>query len=288
MVAKYLTKILKVSIFFLLPAFLYILIIRGNIFFLATLQTTRDVGLFNSALTVMSVFLVLVSLFTYVFYTSITRAALQPKNQQAMKFIVKYLLLLSLPAVSVLIFLSEHIMQLTFGTEYVVAGTALAIMSAALPVLFLNAVLQIMLLALDLEKLLTTIIGCVALITVGASYFLISQYGIDGAAAATVIAEVLIFSISLYYVRRAGIKFSADLTVLRIIFANVFFALVLAALPAPWLFKLIASILVYTICVLLLGILTRADLQWFSEVRALNGIINRVKSTRLEKWFFRE
>ena len=95
---------------------------------------------------------------------------------------------------------SEKGILWVFGEKFFYSIKVLKILSFSLPFIFLNLILGSILNAIGKEKAFTKIAGITAVLNIILNYYLIKNYGANGAAIATLISHIVacIFSIGIF------------------------------------------------------------------------------------------
>ena len=156
---------------------------------LGLLSSKTEVGLYSVAFNLME---------GTFFIPSIVMAAIFPglsQTKQFLNYFRKGLLLLSLTGIAVggAVFLfAEIIIQMFFAQEFQGSGEVLKILALAIPIIFWGYLMTQSLVALDHNRIYLGITAFAVLLNVLLNYWLIPEYGAEGAAIATVITEPLI------------------------------------------------------------------------------------------------
>ncbi|HEX6290337.1 MAG TPA: flippase [Herpetosiphonaceae bacterium] len=129
------------------------------------------------------------------------RAALQ----RAYTYLVRLLLLLALPIATGVTVLAPWLIAI-YGAEYVALGApALAILIWYLPLSYVNGVTQYVLIALDRPRTITVSFGAAAVFNLGFNLAFVPGYGVQAAALATMLSEIVLF-VPLWWVLRTEIE----------------------------------------------------------------------------------
>ena len=153
------------------------------------LSSKTEVGLYSVAFNLME---------GTFFIPSIVMAAIFPGLSQAKQFLNyfrKGLLLLSLTGIAgggAVFLLAEIIIKMFFAQEFQGSGEVLKILALAIPIIFWGYLMTQSLVALDHNRIYLAITAFAVLLNVLLNYWLIPEYGAEGAAIATVITEALI------------------------------------------------------------------------------------------------
>ena len=162
---------------------------RIDTIMLGLLSSKAEVGLYSVAFNLME---------GTFFIPSIVMAAIFPGLSQAKQFLNyfrKGLLLLSLTGIAgggAVFLFAEIIIQMFFAQEFQGSGEVLKILALAIPIIFWGYLMTQSLVALDHNRIYLGITAFAVLLNVLLNYWLIPEYGAEGAAIATVITEALI------------------------------------------------------------------------------------------------
>ena len=162
---------------------------RIDTIMLGLLSSKTEVGLYSVAFNLME---------GTFFIPSIVMAAIFPGLSQAKQFLNyfrKGLLLLSLTGIAgggAVFLFAEIIIQMFFAQEFQGSGEVLKILALAIPIIFWGYLMTQSLVALDHNRIYLAITAFAVLLNVLLNYWLIPEYGAEGAAIATVITEALI------------------------------------------------------------------------------------------------
>ena len=162
---------------------------RIDTIMLGLLSSKAEVGLYSVAFNLME---------GTFFIPSIVMAAIFPGLSQAKQFLNyfrKGLLLLSLTGIAgggAVFLFAEIIIQMFFAQEFQGSGEVLKILALAIPIIFWGYLMTQSLVALDHNRIYLAITAFAVLLNVLLNYWLIPEYGAEGAAIATVITEALI------------------------------------------------------------------------------------------------
>ena len=172
-----------------LVLFLIQLYFRIDTIMLGLLSSKTEVGLYSVAFNLME---------GTFFIPSIVMAAIFPGLSQTKEFLNyfrKGLLLLSLTGIAVggvVYLLAEIIIKMFFAQEFHGSSEILKILALAIPIIFWGYLMTQSLVALDHNRIYLAITAFAVLLNVLLNYWLIPEYGAEGAAIATVITEALI------------------------------------------------------------------------------------------------
>ncbi len=173
----------------------------------------------------------------------------------------KYLMVIALPIVVGVLLLSDRIIDLVYGEEYVNAIPALRILVCALIFIFVNYILLNILVAADKQKINAIVTGICLFVNISLNMCLIPYYGYLGAGYATVVTEMVLFAISWYfatkYICKVNIAAILSRPLISVTIMGVFIVLTTAKLNLA--FVIILSALTYFTCLLLFRFFTKDD-----------------------------
>jgi O-antigen/teichoic acid export membrane protein len=183
--------------------FIYLLS-NTNIILLGMLSNETEVGIYNIAYKVGSIgFLVIVSVSTIItpkmaeLYGQNYMVELKQLTHKATQLIA----FLSIPMVVVLILFSKYILSF-WGNETVTGSTAMIIISIGVLLSAVAGNVDQILNMTNNQNILRNITIFSFFVHIIISYFLIKEYGINGAAIATLITNVLINILCLYFIKK--------------------------------------------------------------------------------------
>ncbi|MFQ5714321.1 MAG: flippase [Candidatus Scalinduaceae bacterium] len=181
--------------------------------------------------------------------------------KKAYKTSFKYLLVIALPVAVGTLLLSERFIYIIYGKEYVKTIPALQILVFALIFIFVNYILMNILVAVDKQKINAIVAGTCVFVNITLNLCLIPYYGYLGAGFATVITEIVLFAMSLYFVSKYVCKFNVIALFIRplisVIIMGAFIVVILTKLNLA--FIIVVSALIYFSCLLLFKHFTSDD-----------------------------
>ena len=173
----------------------------------------------------------------------------------------KYLLVIALPVAVGTLLLSERFIHIIYGKEFVKAIPALQILVFALIFIFVNYILMNILVAVDKQKINAIVAGTCVFVNITLNLCLIPHYGYLGAGFATVVTEIVLFAMCLYFVSKYVCKLNVIALFIRplisVIIMGAFIVVILTKLNLA--FVIIVSALIYFSCLLLFRFFTGDD-----------------------------
>lgn len=126
-------------------------------------------------------------------------------ERRKIKLLVKWILLISIGLITFYLLTNQLLINLTFGDKYIEASSMLALISIALPGLFMNNLSGVVLNSAYKEKLVMRSTMISAFVNVVLNIILISLYGIIGAIVTSILTEYLILIIQVYFIHKTKI-----------------------------------------------------------------------------------
>lgn len=180
--------------------------INSDMTILGIFKTDSDVGIYSVSVKIYSLIKQLINAVLIVAIPHISSLMLKKKNNELKeKFISLYtfLLLFTPSAIVGLLFLSEPLIRLFAGKEYISSNESLKILAVSL--LFASFAcfyINVVMIPFQQEKkiLISTITS--ALLNIVLNFILIPHYGVSAAAFTTLISEFVICTLGFYYTRK--------------------------------------------------------------------------------------
>jgi len=173
----------------------------------------------------------------------------------------RYLTVIALPIAVGTFLLSEHLVYTIYGEEYVKTIPALKVLAIALIFIFVNYILMNILVAVDRQMTNAIMAGTCVFVNIAMNMCLIPHYGYLGASTATVITEIVLFALGLYFVAKYVCKVNIITMLIRpfisVVIMGAFIVVIMSKLHLVLVIFL--SALIYFSCLLLFRFLTKDD-----------------------------
>lgn len=194
-------------------------------FMLVALSSASSVGLFSAAYRVIQMVNVIPFTLSVPLFPALSRLAAESSDKAFSLYTraQKIFMLIGLPIGLWMILLGPQLIVLLFGEDYLSAGTTLSIMGLVVVFLFLNSLYVYLFSALGRQKLYMTGIAISVGINIVLDLLLIPVMDIQGAALATLCAELVLYLSGVVLLARLGYV---------TVFANFLLKPLLAALLA--------------------------------------------------------
>ena len=178
----------------MLNNFLNTIFFRTDVMMLQPLRGMEAVGFYSTAYKFIDGLLIIPSFFTLALFPVLSRYAQTSHDllMQAYVRTVKVLLLIALPLTVGVALIAEQLILLFFGEAYAPSVRALQILIWFLPFSYINGVTQYVLIAVNQQRYLTGAFLLGAGFNLLANLLVIPIYGIEGAAAVTVVSELVL------------------------------------------------------------------------------------------------
>jgi len=190
---------------------------------LSFIRTDAEVGLYNAAYKIYEGLTVFPSIICAVLYPRLSQLSiLNNKAHSVLSFRAsKYMFIVSLPILVCGILLSKNIINTLFGEEFQQASFALQILLLGIIFVFQIWLLQTILNSIDKQKIVMYIGLTGLVINICLNLLLIPKYGFKGAAATTLLSEIVVFIIYYSYLYKSYHKFSLLKLSLKPLFASL-------------------------------------------------------------------
>ncbi|MGB0891255.1 MAG: flippase [Flavobacteriaceae bacterium] len=202
---NYKTKILlKDSFPMMYSGLLLYLLSWTDIFMIENLRTSKEVGIYTTAFKVASIGFLVITSINVVIAPKIAELYSKKDIKQLHKTIVNTTRLISvftLPLVAVMIFFRKEILSF-FGAEFIAGENALILIALGILFSAMSGTVDQILNMTNQQKVLRNIILFSFVLNVVLNYLLIPKFGIEGAAFASLITNVFLNSICIFYIRK--------------------------------------------------------------------------------------
>ncbi|NCP71778.1 flippase [archaeon] len=150
-----------------------------------------QLGLYSSSVTLISFLTAIISLFSFVFFNLFSKYSFKKQVSSILNKFLKVSMIISFPIFLGGILLSKEIIQLVFGSEYILASTSFSILLLFFFLMSFSVIFTIFLMAHNKEKFVLKIRGISTGINIFLNFIFIPLFGIIGAAITTVISEII-------------------------------------------------------------------------------------------------
>ena len=265
---KLIKTMAKESSLFFFSAVFTTLYLYVNQIMISKLRSTAEVGVYSAAANIVIALIFIPLMYANSIYPVISRFYITSKKSLKLVYekSFKYMLLLGLPIAAGIYSLSNKIIMILYGKDYMDSAIILAILSGYIFLKFLNPVTGYTLMAINKQG--TRLFGqaSASVINIVLNFILIPRYGIAGAAVSTLITEIIFFIIYSSFAGKYGFS-------LKFLMKFVYKPLIAAALMVFSLFfvenlflAIFVGFFVYVLSLLLLRIVDSEDKQIFYRI----------------------
>lgn len=213
-------KMLKASLPMALSSLMIAIYYNMDMVMLGFMKDAKEVGYYNAAYKIIFILASLQYMVNQTIYPSLSKMvhtneiALEKFANSAMKIMNN----LSLVVITIIIFLSLPITNLLYGNEFQQSSGLLKILIFSTFLVYNETITAPLLLSLGKQTLHLLAVSIGAFLNIILNVFLIPRYGAMGAAWATVMAEIVVFSLLLYFAFK-----HVRIEIFRIFFPSIIF-----------------------------------------------------------------
>ena len=175
-----------------------------DIVMLSAMKGDEFAGWYRAAVTLVLVIISAAASFIYAIFPITAKLFVSAKDtlRTTLEKSSKYLFILALPIAAGIFLLADRIILLIYGAEFAPAAIALQILSLYLPLRVISHVTGWTLASINREPLRTFSAGIALSLNVCLNFIFIPIFGIAGAGTATVISQILLFTLYFYFVAK--------------------------------------------------------------------------------------
>ncbi len=208
-ISKTLKKIIRKNVFryslpFIFSGIIYEIFVNLDSLVIGYFRGVADVGYYNVAILLASFIAIAPTLFTKLFFPLITKE-FSLKNFDSIKIlskqVEKWVLIINLPLCMLIILFPGAVINLLFGSEYLIAETSLRILGIGMFFYSLSTVLENLISMIGKSKVLMTNVFIAAVLNLILNILLVPRYGMEGAAFATMLMYLSLSVILFFQVR---------------------------------------------------------------------------------------
>jgi len=255
---KFWKSLLKESLPLALAIIFTMIYFKIDTIMLSLMKPVADVGIYNLAYKVLESLLFFPVMFVGLVMPLMSKYALnlREKFKQITQKTLDILLLFIIPMVIGIIFLSQRIVVLIAGPEFVLSAGVLKVLIFATGTIFLGVLFSNMIIALKKQKSLTYIYALGVIINLVANFIFIPKYSYYGAAGTTLLTELVVTGLMLVILYQALKQMLSFKIVFKYLLAGLAMILPLYFLASWPLFVLVilASLIYFVFLYLIKGI----------------------------------
>lgn len=206
--ALLLKKLLNEGLFFFLSIAFAGLFLYIDVIMLSKLGSASDVGVYAAASNIILALLAIPMMYGSAIYPVISR--LHINSKESLRFVYersfKYMIIIGVAVSAGIFAISDKIISIFYGKEYLASAIVLPIIAWQLCLRFPNTISGVTLSSTDKQRSKVLSQGLIVLIKIALNLLLIPAYGIAGAALATLITEAVFFVSYNFFISRYGIR----------------------------------------------------------------------------------
>lgn len=250
-------KLLKESLPLGMASILTMIYFKLDTVMLSLFKPQADVGIYSLAYRILESLIFFSAMFVGLIMPLMSRYAVldKAKFKKITQKTLDILLIFVVPLVIVTFFLSDKIIVLISGQQFILSAGVLNILIIATGVIYLAVLFSNMIISIKQQKILVYLYGLGALINVVANLIFIPKYSYYGAAATTLFTEIVVTAL-MFWVLAKYLKYSLSFrSVLRPMGAALVMALALYIFSSWSLFglMLLATIVYFSVLYLIGG-----------------------------------
>ncbi|MFH0906857.1 MAG: flippase [bacterium] len=241
-------SVLKKSWPLALAAVFTLIYFRLDTIMLSLMKGPADVGIYSLAYKFLESLLFFPAMFVGLVMPLLSKYAFSSRARfiKISQKTTEVLLLFIVPLVIGTLFVSERVVVLIAGEQFILSAGVLNMLIIATGIIFLALLFSNMIISLEKQKYLTYIYGFGAVINLSANFIFIPRYSYYGAAATTVVTELIVTILMVIVLYRAIEYFPSFTLIWKYIIAGLTMGLFLFFLSGWPLFVLIIlSIFIY-------------------------------------------
>ena len=229
---------------------------------LGFIKGEKEVGWYNAAYKIVLLFIGFVSLFGNAIFPTLSRyyQESREKLQTLIRQSSRVTLFFGIPMAMGTCFLSKEMMQTLYGSLYLKGTVALQILAWSIFTVYSNAPFAFLLLAAERQKEYMYAVSIGAFVNLILNFILIPRYGLLGASLATIVCEIVVLSLILFYSREL-VKVPLLGYLIKGFASSLLMGLTLYFMPFNLFIKIIIGIICYFIWMLILRGFTREDIR---------------------------
>ena len=267
---SFIKEVIINSVPFGLTNFFYNIYFSIDVVMLSYLAGDYATGLYKSAYNIINVFTTFFIVYQGVFFPVMSKFFQESRDliKVSYELSVKYLLLLIMPISIGVFFYARPIIDLIYSNQYSLASIPMQILIWTVAFLFVNGAASILLNAVDMERIVTKIYIVAAIFNIVLNLILIPQFSYNGAAIATVLSEILITGLTLYYVFKTDYKpdFALLKNIIKIVLATIVLGIVFYFTNVSLWLAIPMGLVVYLVAIILFKSIDENDKYIINEL----------------------
>jgi O-antigen/teichoic acid export membrane protein len=242
---------------------------RIDTLILAAMKGNVEVGLFHGAYKMIQSLMFLAEGATRAIFPLFSRYATTSKEslQQGYEKSFKFLILIGLPFGIFFSYFSKPVITLILGKAFVDATPVLQIFGWVLALMFLNNLMQKMLIVGGKQSYIITATVISLFVNITLDVILISRWSYVGASFATLVSEIVMFGLAFYFVFKHVSYIPISKVALKPIFASITTCVILFYIYQINIYMAVScGILIYAVTLYLIKTFTQGEISIFKQL----------------------
>ncbi|MEK6808962.1 MAG: flippase, partial [Nanoarchaeota archaeon] len=262
-------SILKESFPFWQATIFYTIYFKINTVMLSLFKGYQEVGWFNASYSLLeSLIFIPVSVARAIFPLM---SKLYTTNKDSLVLLFQkafyYLYVIGIAIAIGVTILSDKIIYLIYGTEFSKSITSLQILIWAVLLIFLSTITMNFLNAINKQRTFSRIAIVATVINLIANLLLIPRFGYIGSALATLLTELLILVLTIYFIKKYGYQINLIGIFIRPLLSGLIMASVVSYVKYLNIFIVISlGVIVYFFALLLFRAISKEDMIYFKSI----------------------
>ncbi len=221
-------------------------------------------GIYSAAYKLIDALIVIPVVITIVIFPIMSR--LFKESNESLKLLYRksfhYLFLLALPIATGTTLLADKFIIFVYGNEFISSAIALQTLTWVLIFIFINYSMGSLLNAINLQRLFTLAMGIGVVVNIALNFMLIPKFSFVGASVATVLTEIVVFFMLMFFTFRQGYEIGNITLYLKSIIASFLMGLLIIIFSFLHMFIIIPiSAILYFYILFLIKAITKEDID---------------------------
>lgn len=265
---RQLLDLVRSALPFAVMGVLVTLYFRVDVVMLSMMRGDREVGWYSAGYSVSETCLLFSSAINTAVFPAFSRMAQETSTAMRNAYVLafKTLMVVGLPMAVCTMLSSRKIILLLFGPAFEQAAPALQVLVWAAIVMFFNSLMGFVLYAIRQERFVVGVTVAKLLFNVTANLLVIPRYGYLGAAATTLLTELLGFCLAFYGVSKKFLNLNLlDVCIPPALAATLMGGVVYFLRMSPLVVQGLAGVPCYLVLLLVIGVYTDTEKKYVKE-----------------------
>lgn len=267
---KFIKSSFRESIPFGLNIFFASIFFQVDTVLLSIFKGSVAVGIYAAAYTpLLALGGILSNMFTFVAYPLMSKYHINSNDYLSVltKNFSKYIIILGVPVAVICFVLADKIINLFYGIQYNQSVIVFQILSFFIPLRLISSLTGTLLTSVNKQNVRMWCVIFCGVFNFSINLILIPSFSFIGAAIATVVSELLLYSILLFFIARYQGSINLNQIYIKPIIAAFIMGFVLYNLKQiNWIFGLCISFFIYFVVLFLIGTFSKEDKNIFKRI----------------------